>query len=104
MIETRASCSLYHPRPSPGVAYGIQGVPVSRRDGGVPARTIGTVGDVRHAVLHGGRGVGCEEIGGQPQFLGLGVQYFRSTVGRLIQQSSDAYLKTMRQAAADAGK
>jgi hypothetical protein len=32
------------------------------------------------------------------------VQYFHSSVGRLLQQSSEAYLKTMRQAAADAGK
>ena len=39
-----------------------------------------------------------------PKFLGLGVQYFHSTVGRLIQQSSNAYLQTMRQAAANAGK
>ena len=39
-----------------------------------------------------------------PKFLGLGVQYFHSLVGRLLQHSSDAYLKTMRQAAADAGR
>jgi hypothetical protein len=39
-----------------------------------------------------------------PKFLGLGVQYFHSGVNRLLQQSSEAYLKTMRQAAADAGK
>jgi hypothetical protein len=39
-----------------------------------------------------------------PKFLGLGVQYFHSTVGRLLQQSSHAYLQTMRQAAANAGK
>lgn len=39
-----------------------------------------------------------------PKFLGLGVQYFHSTVGRLIQQSSNAYLQTVRQAAANAGK
>jgi hypothetical protein len=39
-----------------------------------------------------------------PKFLGLGVQYFHSNVGRLIQQSSDVYLKTVRQAAVDAGK
>jgi len=37
-----------------------------------------------------------------PKFLGLGVQYFHSTVGRLLQQSSEAYLQKMRQAAADA--
>src|SRR5215510_8344908 len=34
-----------------------------------------------------------------PKFLGLGVQYFHSSVGRLLQHGSDAYLKTMRQAA-----
>ena len=39
-----------------------------------------------------------------PKFLGLGVQYFHSNVGRLLQQSSTAYLQTMRQAAANAGK
>src|SRR2546430_2598535 len=39
-----------------------------------------------------------------PKFLGLGVQYFHSTVGRLLQQSSEAYLQKMRQAAANAGK
>jgi len=39
-----------------------------------------------------------------PKFLGLGVQYFHGSVGRLLQQSSVAYLQTMRQAAANAGK
>ena len=39
-----------------------------------------------------------------PKFLGLGVQYFHSRVSRLLQQSSDAYLQKMRQAAASAGK
>jgi hypothetical protein len=39
-----------------------------------------------------------------PKFLGLGVQYFHSTVGRLLQQGSNAYLQTVRQAAASAGK
>jgi hypothetical protein len=39
-----------------------------------------------------------------PKFLSLGVQYFHSTVGRLLQQSSEAYLQRMRQAAADARK
>jgi 4-hydroxy-2-oxoheptanedioate aldolase len=37
------------------------------------------------------------------KFLGLGVQYFHSTVGRLLQQSSTAYLQTARQAAARVG-
>jgi 4-hydroxy-2-oxoheptanedioate aldolase len=39
-----------------------------------------------------------------PKFLGLGVQYFHSSVGRLLQQSSESYLQTMRQAATTAGK
>ena len=39
-----------------------------------------------------------------PKFLGLGVRYFHSTVGRLLQQSSETYLNTMRQAEAGAGK
>jgi len=32
-----------------------------------------------------------------PKFLGLGVQYFHSSVGRLLQHGSDAYLQKMRQ-------
>lgn len=32
-----------------------------------------------------------------PKFLGLGVRYFHSTVGRLLQQGSDGYLQTARQ-------
>jgi hypothetical protein len=32
------------------------------------------------------------------------MSYFHSGVNRLLQQSSDTYLKTVRQAAADAGK
>src|SRR6185436_15695600 len=35
-----------------------------------------------------------------PKFLGLGVQYFHSNVGSLLQSAGDAYLKTVRQAAA----
>jgi 2-keto-3-deoxy-L-rhamnonate aldolase RhmA len=39
-----------------------------------------------------------------PKFLGLGVQYFHSGVNRLLQQSSEAYLKAARQAATGSGK
>jgi 2,4-dihydroxyhept-2-ene-1,7-dioic acid aldolase len=39
-----------------------------------------------------------------PKFLGLGVQYFHGSVGRLLQQGGEAYLEKVRQAAADAGK
>jgi hypothetical protein len=39
-----------------------------------------------------------------PKFLGLGVQYFHGSVGRLLQQSSEAYLQKVRAAAATAGK
>jgi 4-hydroxy-2-oxoheptanedioate aldolase len=39
-----------------------------------------------------------------PKFLGLGVQYFHGSVGRLLQSSSQAYLQTQRQAAASAGR
>ncbi len=39
-----------------------------------------------------------------PKFLGLGVQYFHSTVGRLLQQSSVAYLQVVREAAATLGR
>ena len=38
------------------------------------------------------------------KILGLGVQYFHGSVGRLLQQSSAAYLQNVRQAAAAAGK
>jgi 4-hydroxy-2-oxoheptanedioate aldolase len=34
-----------------------------------------------------------------PKFLGLGVQYFHSNVGSLLQSAGEAYLKTVRQAA-----
>jgi len=34
-----------------------------------------------------------------PKFLGLGVQYFHSSVGRLLQHGSDAYLGKVREAA-----
>ena len=34
-----------------------------------------------------------------PKFLGLGVQYFHSSVGRLLQTAGDTYLKTVRKAA-----
>jgi 4-hydroxy-2-oxoheptanedioate aldolase len=37
------------------------------------------------------------------KFLGLGVQYFHSNVGSLLQSSSEAYLKAMRRSAAAAG-
>ena len=39
-----------------------------------------------------------------PKFLGLSVQYFHSNVSRLLQQSSQAYLQTVRQAAGTAGR
>jgi hypothetical protein len=39
-----------------------------------------------------------------PKFLGLGVQYFHSNVSRLLQQSSQAYLQSVRQAASNAGR
>src|SRR5438128_6958546 len=39
-----------------------------------------------------------------PKFLGLGVQYFHSTVGRLLQHGSNAYLKNAREAATSVGK
>ena len=34
-----------------------------------------------------------------PKFLGLGVRYFHSSAGRLLQTAGDAYLKTVRKAA-----
>jgi 4-hydroxy-2-oxoheptanedioate aldolase len=38
-----------------------------------------------------------------PKFLNLGVQYFHSNVNSLLQSSSEAYLKAMRQSAVAAG-
>src|SRR5438105_10549181 len=68
--------------------------------------------DVQHVMERGiktitgaGRIAGCSCPDNLiPPFLGLGVQYFHGTVGRLLQQGSEAYLKTMREAAAAAGK
>jgi len=57
------------------------------------------------AIVSAGRIAGCscpDDL--IPKFLGLGVQYFHSTVGRLLQQSSQAYLQRVRQAAASAGR
>jgi 2-keto-3-deoxy-L-rhamnonate aldolase RhmA len=34
-----------------------------------------------------------------PKFLGLGVQYFHGSVGRLLHGAGEAYLKTVRKAA-----
>ena len=38
-----------------------------------------------------------------PKFLDLGVQYFHSNVGTLLQTSSSAYLESMRKSAKSAG-
>ena len=57
------------------------------------------------AITGAGRIAGCSCPDNLvPKFLGLGVQYFHSTVGRLLQHGSDAYLKAMRQAAAGTGR
>lgn len=55
-------------------------------------------------IVRAGRIAGCSCPDSLiPKFLGLGVLYFHSTVGRLLQQSSETYLKTMRQAESGAG-
>src|SRR5499426_1755862 len=57
------------------------------------------------AITGAGRIAGCSCPDNLiPKFLGLGVQYFHSNVGRLLQQSSTTYLQTVRQAAATTGK
>jgi 4-hydroxy-2-oxoheptanedioate aldolase len=57
------------------------------------------------AITAAGRIAGCSCPDNLvPKFLGLGVQYFHSTVGRLLQHGSNAYLQAMRQAAASAGR
>jgi hypothetical protein len=54
-------------------------------------------------ITEAGRIAGCSCSDTRiPKFLGLGVQYFHSNVGRLLQQSGTAYLQTVRQAAANA--
>src|SRR3954470_7961509 len=56
-------------------------------------------------ITEAGRIAGCSCPDAlMPKFLGLGVQYFHSTVGRLIQHGSDAYLKNAREAATNAGR
>jgi 2-keto-3-deoxy-L-rhamnonate aldolase RhmA len=56
------------------------------------------------AITAAGRIAGCSCPDSRiTKFLGLGVQYFHSTVGRLLRQSSEAYLQKVRRAAA-AGK
>ncbi|HUG37886.1 MAG TPA: aldolase/citrate lyase family protein [Candidatus Limnocylindrales bacterium] len=57
------------------------------------------------AITAAGRIAGCscpDDL--IPKFLGLGVRYFHSTVSRLLQHGSNAYLQKVRQAAADLGK
>jgi len=57
------------------------------------------------AITAAGRIAGCSCPDNLiPKFLSLGVQYFHSSVGRLLQQSSQGYLQTVRQAAASAGR
>ena len=57
-----------------------------------------------HIIREAGRtaGVSCPDSL-IPKFLGLGVQYFHSNVGTLLQTSSTSYLKTMRDSAVAAG-
>jgi 2-keto-3-deoxy-L-rhamnonate aldolase RhmA len=55
------------------------------------------------AITGAGRIAGCSCPDNLiPKFLGLGVQYFHSGVNRLLQQGSQAYLQTVRQAATTA--
>jgi len=57
------------------------------------------------SITSAGRIAGCSCPDSHiPKFLGLGVQYFHSTVGRLIQQSSNAYLQGARAAETAAQK
>jgi len=95
----------------------VPGVDVYFIGSGDLSQSMGLTGqqthpDVQHVMESGvktitgaGRIAGCSCPDNLiPKFLGLGVQYFHGSVGRLIQQSSEAYLQKMRQAAADAGK
>jgi len=55
-------------------------------------------------ITEAGRIAGCSCPDAlMPKFLGLGVRYFHSTVGRLLRHGSNAYLKNAREAAANVG-
>ena len=57
------------------------------------------------AITAAGRIAGCSCPDTHiPRFLELGVQYFHSTVGRLVQQGSNGYLQGARKAASAVGK
>lgn len=57
------------------------------------------------AIIAAGRIAGCSCPDTHiPKFLDLGVQFFHSTVGRLLQQGSNQYLQAARKAAQAAGR
>ena len=94
---TRAAGQLH--RSQPAITRRIK---ILEHQLGVPLLERGRNGAL---LTDAGRIAGCSCPDAlMPKFLGLGVQYFHSGVNRLLQSSSEAYLRTMRQAAADAGK
>ena len=93
----------------------VPGVDVFFIGAGDLSQSMGHTGQMTHpdvqrmvergvkAITGAGRIAGCscpDDL--VPKYLGLGVQYFHSTVGRLIQQSSEGYLRKMREAASAA--
>ena len=55
-------------------------------------------------IRDGGRIAGCSSTEARiPTLVGLGVQYFHDHMSRLLQKSSEAYLKNVRQAAEKVG-
>jgi 2-keto-3-deoxy-L-rhamnonate aldolase RhmA len=95
----------------------VPGVDVCFIGSGDPSQSMGyteqpTNPDVQNTMERGvktitsaGRIAGCSCPDNLiPKFLGLGVQYFHGTVGRLLQESGETYLQKVRQAAADTRK
>ena len=89
----------------------VPGVDVYFIGSGDLSQSMGLTGQQAHPDVQNVMERGIKRIAGCscpdnliPKFLGLGVQYFHSGVNRLLQQSSEAYLKTVRQAAAAAGR
>jgi 4-hydroxy-2-oxoheptanedioate aldolase len=94
----------------------VEGVDVYFIGSGDLSQSMGYIGQQTHpevqammengvkAIRGAGRiaGVSCPDAL-VPKFLDMGVQYFHSNVGTLLQTSSVTYLNEMRRAAAAAG-
>ena len=94
----------------------VEGVDVFFIGSGDLSQSMGFTGQQTHPEVQAKMEMGVKTIRGAgrfagvscpdslvPKFLDLGVQYFHSNVGSLLQTSSVSYLKEMRRAAAAAG-